>query len=575
MADQRELRSAQWFGDTGRNGFIHRSWMKAQGFPDELFRDRPVIGIANSASELTPCNVHLSRVAESVKRGVWQAGGFPLEFPTMSLGETLMRPTTMLFRNLLAMEVEETLRANPLDAVVLLSGCDKTTPAMLMGAASVDLPTLVVTGGPMLNGRFQGRAIGSGTAVWQMSEDVRAGRMSADEFLLAESCMSRSNGHCMTMGTASTMASLTEALGVSLPGTAAWPAVDARRYVLAHRAGQRAVAMVDEDLRLSRVLTRGAFDNAIRLNAAIGGSTNAIVHLLALAGRVGVPLSLDDFETVAEGVPLLVDLMPSGRLLMEDLAEAGGIPAVLKEIAHLLDRDAVTVTGRSLVDESAEATSRRADAEAVRSFAEPLAPHARTVVLRGNLCPDGAVLKESAASPALLRHRGRALVFDSVEDYYARVDDPELDVDETCVLVVRNAGPAGLSRHARGRQRRAPAARHRPWRHRHGAHLRRADERHRLRHGRAACRARGSCRWTARARARRRCHRARRARSPAAPRRRRGRARRRRAAWTSPKPAADRGWVRLYVEHVLQADRGVDLDFLVGGSGDAVPRQSH
>jgi L-arabonate dehydrase len=436
------FRSAEWFGLPGRNGFIHRSWMKAQGFPNDVFDGRPVIGICNSWSELTPCNVHLRRVAESVKRGVWEAGGFPLEFPVMSLGETLMRPTTMLFRNLMSMDVEESIRANPVDGVVLLSGCDKTTPASLMGAASVDLPTIMISGGPMLNGKYQGRDIGSGTAVWQFAEEVRAGRMTADECVLAESCMSRSNGHCMTMGTASTMAIVAEALGMQLPGSAAVPAVDSRRYTMAQLSGRRIVEMVHEDLRMSKILNRKSFENAIRVNAAIGGSTNAVIHLLALAGRVEVDLALDDFDTLTREIPLLVNLLPSGKYLMEDFFYAGGLPVVMNELSRVLHGDAVTVTGRSVL-ENVSAAVRPEDSEVIRPFDDPLGVGAGTAVLRGNLCPDGAVIKQSAASPQLMRHRGRAVVFESIEEYDEGVDSPDLDVDETCVLVLKHAGPRG------------------------------------------------------------------------------------------------------------------------------------
>jgi len=343
-------RSGEWFAATGKNGFIHRSWMRNQGFAPDLFDGRPVIGIGTTWSEFTPCNAHLQRVAESVKRGVWEAGGFPLEFAAMSLGEPIMRPTTMLYRNLLAMEVEELIRANPMDGVVLLSGCDKTTPGMLMGAASVDIPTLMMTGGPMLNGKFRGKDIGSGTDVWKFAEDVRAGTMSLEEFAEAEACMSRSAGHCMTMGTASTMASVTEALGMQLPGSAAIPAVDSRRYALAQIAGRRIVKMVEEDLKVSDILTRQAFENAIRVNAAIGGSTNAVVHLLAIAGRAGVDLPLKDFDTLASDVPVLVNLMPSGKYLMEDFYYAGGLPAVMNELGTMIHRDHVTVTGKTVAE---------------------------------------------------------------------------------------------------------------------------------------------------------------------------------------------------------------------------------
>ncbi|GAA3579712.1 IlvD/Edd family dehydratase [Amycolatopsis ultiminotia] len=423
---------------------IHRSWMRSQGFGPEVFDGRPVIGIATSASELAPCNVHLDRVADAVKRGVWQAGGLPLAFPTMATGETLMRPTAMLYRNLMAMEVEELIRANPLDGVVLLSGCDKTTPAMLMGAASVDLPAVMVTGGPMLNGKFRGQDVGSGTHVWKFEEELKAGRMSEEECFFAEGCMARSNGHCMTMGTASTMACLAEALGMQLPGSAAWPAVDARRFETAQAAGRRVVAMVAEDLRPSAILTREAFENAIRVNAAIGGSTNAIVHLLALAGRAGVPLDMADFDELGRIVPTLVDLMPSGRFLMEDFCYAGGVPVVLRRLieAGLLHRDAVTVTGRTVADEAAAADCW--NDEVITSIDAPFQPPGTgTAVLTGNLAPEGAVLKQSAASAELLTHTGPALVFDTAEDYHRVADDPELDVTPATVLVIRGAGPKG------------------------------------------------------------------------------------------------------------------------------------
>ncbi|MFF4599204.1 IlvD/Edd family dehydratase [Amycolatopsis sp. NPDC001319] len=439
-----ERRSTAWFGASGRAGMIHRSWMRSQGFGSDVFDGRPVIGIATSASELAPCNVHLTRVAEAVKRGVWQAGGFPLAFPTMATGETLMRPTAMLYRNLMAMEVEELIRANPLDGVVLLSGCDKTTPAMLMGAASVDLPAVMVTGGPMLNGKFRGEDVGSGTHVWKFEEELKAGRMSQEECFFAEGCMARSNGHCMTMGTASTMACLAEALGMQLPGSATWPAVDARRFETAQEAGQRIVAMVDEGLRPSSILTREAFENAIRVNAAIGGSTNAIIHLLALAGRVGVPLEMADFDALGRDVPTLVNLMPSGKFLMEDFCYAGGLPVVVRRLAEagLLHPGTVTVTGKSLADNVSGAECW--NDEVITPVTEPFQPTGSgTAVLTGNLAPDGAVIKQSAASPDLLTHTGPALVFDTAEDYHRVADDPDLDVTADTVLVIRGAGPKG------------------------------------------------------------------------------------------------------------------------------------
>jgi dihydroxy-acid dehydratase len=409
-----------------------------------VYDGRPVIGIASTWSELVPCNAHLNRVAEAVKRGVWQAGGFPLEFPAMGLGEPLMRPTAMFYRNLLAMEAEELLRANPLDGVVLLSGCDKTTPGLLMAAASVDLPAIMVTGGPMLNGKFQGSDVGSGTHVWRFETEMRAGRMTQADFMAAEGCMARSNGHCMTMGTASTMACMAEALGMQLPGSAAWPAVDSRRFEVAQEAGRRIVAMVAEELRPSQILTRPAFENAIRANAAIGGSTNAVIHLLAIAGRAGVPLELADFDRLAAPVPTIVDLMPSGRYLMEDFCYAGGLPVVLRELdeAGLLTADALTVTGQGIG--SNVATAECWNREVIRPLSEPLLPAGSgTAILHGNLCPGGAVIKQSAATPALLTHRGRAVVFDSPEAYHAVCDSPDLDVAEDDVLVIRGAGPRG------------------------------------------------------------------------------------------------------------------------------------
>jgi dihydroxy-acid dehydratase len=435
-------RSASWFGAGGKMGFVHRSKLYNSGQTSAMFDGRPVIGIANSWSDLTPCNGHLRELAEAVKRGVLLAGGYPLEFPTISLGETLMRPTAMLYRNLMAIDVEETLRAHPLDGVVLLGGCDKTVPAQLMGAISVDLPALVLTGGPMLNGKFRGCDAGSGTHVWKFSEDVRAGRMSEAEFGAAEACFSRSRGHCTTMGTASTMACLTEVMGMSLPGSAAVPAVDADRMRLGERSGQRIVAMVEEDLRPSVVLDRRSFENAARMNAAIGGSTNAIVHLSALAGRAEIDFPLDEFDAQAADIPLLVNLLPSGEFLMEEFCYAGGVPAVVTELGERLHGDARTVTGATLAENCAGAPNwNRA---VIASFAEPVLPAGRaTAVLHGNLAPDGAVIKLSAASTELLDHTGPALVFDAVEDYYAQCDKPDFPATPDTVLVVRGAGPRG------------------------------------------------------------------------------------------------------------------------------------
>ena len=441
MADRPKRRSAAWFGPADRDGFIHRSWMRNQGLPSHLFDGRPVIGICNTWSELTPCNAHFRVLAERVKRGVYEAGGFPVEFPVMSLGETLMRPTTMMFRNLVSMDVEESIRANPIDGVVLLVGCDKTTPALMMGAASCDLPTMTISGGPMLNGNYRGKPIGSGTSVWEFSEDVRAGNMSLEAFMEAESCMSRSAGHCMVMGTASTMASMVESLGAGMPGNAAIPAVDARRAVLAHQAGSRIVEMVQEDLRLSRVLTREAFENAIVTNAAIGGSTNAVVHLIALAGRVGVELTLDDWDRLGREVPCLVNLMPSGEYLMEDFYYAGGIPVLLRELGERIHRDARTVNGKTIGENCADAECF--GPEVIRKVDDPVTPSGGIAVLRGNLCPDGAVLKPSAATPSLMRHRGRAVVFEDIDDYKARVDDPDLDINPSDIMVLKGCGPKG------------------------------------------------------------------------------------------------------------------------------------
>lgn len=569
-----DRRSQAWFAAPGRNGFLHRSWLRNQGHTDEAFDGRPVIGIVSTWSELAPCNGHLRQLAEAVKRGVLMAGGYPFEVPTMSLGETLIRPTAMLYRNLLAMVAEETIRSNPLDGVVLLSGCDKTTPGLLMGAASVDLPAIMVTGGPMLNGKFQGRDIGSGTAVWQLGEELRAGRITEADFAEAEVCMSRSPGHCMTMGTASTMACLVEGLGMTLPGAAAIPAPDSRRVATAQRAGQRIVAMVEEDLRPSRVLTREAFDNAIRLNAALSGSTNAVVHLLALAGRVGVPLDLRDFQALTDDVPVLADLVPSGRFLMEDFFYAGGVPQVLAELGDLVHTGHVTVTGRTVADNIAG--TRCWNREVIATRDAPVQPAgAGTRVLWGSLCPEGAVIKVSAASPELLEHRGPALVFERIEDYMAACDDPDLPVTAETVLVVKGAGPRGYPGFPEVGNLPMPKK------------LLDAGilDMVRVSDARMSGTGYGTCVLHVSPEAA--------AGGPLAlvrtgdvveldaaghrldllvdP----GELEARRAAWSAPAPPAERGWVRLYVEHVQGAERGADLDFLVGGSGDDVPRHSH
>jgi len=567
----KQLRSTEWFGKPDRDGFAHRSWMKNQGLPHHLFDGRPVIGICNTWSELTPCNAHFRRIADHVKRGVYEAGGFPLEFPVMSLGETLMRPTTMLFRNLVSMDVEESIRANPIDGVVLLMGCDKTTPALLMGSASCDLPTIGVSGGPMLNGKFRGQDIGSGTNVWSFSEDVRAGKMSLADFMDAESCMSRSAGHCMTMGTASTMASMVEALGMGMPGNAAIPAVDSRRYVLAHMAGRRIVEMVREDLKMSKVLIRKAFENAIRVNAAIGGSTNAVVHLLALAGRVGTKLELADFDRLGHDIPLLVNLMPSGRFLMEDLYYAGGLPAVIRELGTLIHQDALTVNGKTMGENTHDAPCY--DREVVAAFKQPLQEKAGIAVLRGNLCPDGAVIKPSAATPALIKHRGRALVFENIEDFHARIDT--VDADETMVMVMKGAGPKGYPGFPEVGNMPLPAK----------VLKKGITDMVRISDARMSGTAYGTVVLHISPEAaaggtlalvqngdsieldveKRSLH----LDVPEAE------LQRRRAAWKPPQSSYDRGYARLYIDHVLQAHQGADLDFLVGKSGALVARESH
>ncbi|HWP19089.1 MAG TPA: L-arabinonate dehydratase [Burkholderiaceae bacterium] len=565
-------RSHAWFGRQDRDGFVHRSWIKNQGYPHDLLDGRPVIGICNTWSELTPCNGHFRELAEFVKRGVYEAGGFPLEFPVMSLGETQLRPTAMLFRNLASMDVEESIRGNPIDGVVLLMGCDKTTPALLMGAASCDLPTIGLSGGPMLNGKFRGQDIGSGTGVWMMSEMVRAGEMTMAEFTEAESCMHRSKGSCMTMGTASTMASMVEVLGMSLPENAAIPAADTRRNRLAQLTGRRIVEMVKEDLRMSRILTRQAFENAIRTNAAIGGSTNAVIHLLALAGRVGVPLSLEDWDRLGSEVPCLVNLQPSGKYLMEDFYYAGGLPAVLREIRHLLHTDALTANGKTLGENIANAPCW--NREVIHPYEQPFKPAAGIAVLRGNLAPHGAVIKPSAASPHLLRHRGRAVVFENIEDFHARIDDENLDVDEHCILVLKNCGPKGYPGMAEvGNMPLPPKV------------LRKGiTDMVRISDARMSGTAYGTVVLHTSPEAA--------AGGPLAvvregdiieldvPARRLHldisdeELARRLADWVPPDPP-QRGWYKLYVEHVQQAHLGADLDFLVGCSGAPIPRDSH
>jgi L-arabonate dehydrase len=570
----KKLRSQEWYGRRDKMGFLYRSWMKNQGYPHDLFDGRPVIGICNTWSELTPCNGHFRELADFVKRGVWEAGGFPLEFPVMSLGETQLRPTAMLFRNLASMDVEESIRGNPLDGVVLLMGCDKTTPSLLMGAASCDLPTIGLSGGPMLSGKFRGRDLGSGTGVWQMFEQISAGAMKIEEAFEAESCMHRSKGHCMTMGTASTMANMVEALGMSLPGNAAIPAVDARRNTLAQMTGRRVVEMVREALCMSRILTREAFENAIRANAAIGGSTNAVIHLIAIAGRIGVPLNLDDFDQLGSGLPCLVDLQPSGKFLMEDFFYAGGLPAVLRELGEggALHRQALTVNAKTIWENVAEAPCWNRDV--IHRFNDPFKQNAGITVLRGNLAPDGAVIKLSAASPHLLQHRGRAVVFESIEEFHARINDEALDIDENCVMVLKNCGPRGYPGMAEVGNMPLP-----PKLLRKGVTdmVRISDARMSgtaygtvVLHMSPEAAAGGALALvqsgdTIVLDVAQRAIRVELDDATLAARR---------AQWTPP-PLPTRGWERLYVEHVQQAHLGADLDFLVGKSGAKVARDSH
>jgi dihydroxy-acid dehydratase len=579
MADgadaKKQLRSRHWYGGANKDAFMHRSWIKNQGHPDHMFDGRPVIGICNTWSDLNPCNAHFKELAEVVKRGVYEAGGFPVEFPAMSLGETTLRPTAMLFRNLASMEVEESIRANPIDGVVLLVGCDKTTPALLMGAASCDLPTIALSGGPMLNGKFRGCDVGSGTSVWQFSEAVKAGEMTLADFMSAESGMSRSPGHCMTMGTASTMASMVESLGIGLPENAAYPAVDSRRKRLAHLVGNRAVEIVKEDLRISKVLTREAFQNAIRANGAIGGSTNAVVHLLAIAGRLGLDLTLEDWDQWGRDVPTIVDLMPSGRFLMEDFCYAGGLPVVLKALGEhgLLNRDVVTVNGKTIWDNVKDAQNY--NPEVIRPWDKPLTAQGGIAVLRGNLAPNGAILKPSAATPALMQHRGRAVVFEDINDYKKKIADPDLDIDETCVMVLKNCGPKGYPGMAEvGNMGLPPKV------------LKKGiTDMVRISDARMSGTAYGTVVLHTSPEAA--------AGGPLAlvkdgdviqldvPGRKLHlevsdeELARRRAQWKAPKPPMESGYQKLYVDHVLQADKGADLDFLVGGRGAAIPPESH
>jgi L-arabonate dehydrase len=576
MTPRKPLRSAQWFGEADKNGFMYRSWMKNQGIPDHEFQGKPIIGICNTWSELTPCNAHFRKIAEHVKRGIFEAGGFPVEFPVFSNGESNLRPTAMLTRNLASMDVEEAIRGNPIDAVVLLCGCDKTTPALMMGAASCDLPAIVVSGGPMLNGKLQGRDIGSGTSVWQLHESLKAGEIDLHHFLAAESGMSRSAGTCNTMGTASTMACMAEALGAALPHNAAIPAVDSRRYVLAHMSGIRIVEMVREDLTLSKVLTRAAFENAIRANAAIGGSTNAVIHLKAIAGRIGVELELEDWTRIGRGVPTIVDLMPSGRFLMEEFYYAGGLPAVLRRMgeAGLLPHpQALTVNGKTLWENVKDAPNY--NDEVIRTLDNALIDDGGIRVLRGNLAPRGAVLKPSAASPHLLKHRGRAVVFENLEHYKERIVDEALDIDADSIMVLKNCGPKGYPGMAEVGNMGLP-----PKLLRQGI-----KDMVRISDARMSGTAYGTVVLHVAPEAA--------AGGPLAAVRdgdwieldcEAGRLHLdipqaelddRLATLVAPAAPMKGGYQRLYVNHVLQADEGCDFDFLVGCRGAEVPRHSH
>ena len=567
------LRSADWFGKDDKMGFVHRSWLRNQGYPDDYFRGRPVIGICNTWSELTPCNGHLRDFAEVVKKGVIEAGGFPLEFPVTSLGETIMRPTTMLFRNLASMDTEETIRANPIDGVVLLTGCDKTTPSTLMGACSVDLPTIVVPGGPMLNGRFKGECLGSGSFNWMVKEKMLVENYTAEDILEAEIGVARSAGHCMTMGTASTMACMVEALGLTLPGAAAVPAVDARKKVMAQLSGRRIVEMVKENMKLSKILTREAFENSIIVNAAVGGSTNFIIHLLAIAGRMGVELKLEDFDRIGSKIPLLVNLKPSGKYLMEDFFYAGGLPVVIKELKKYLHGDAITVNGRTISENNVKPTCYNHDV--ITTVDEPLQHCAGIAVLKGNLCEQGAVIKPSAATAALMKHKGRAVVFETMEDYHQRIDNPDLDIDENCVIVLKNVGPVGYPGMPEVGNVDLPEKLLRKG----------VKDMIRISDGRMSGTAAGTVILHV---------------SPEAAiggtlalvkdgdiieldvEKRRlhldvseEELQKRKAQWKAAEPVATRGYVKLYIDHVQQAHLGADMDILNGGSGSEVTRDLH
>src|SRR5688572_27831579 len=574
MKMNKKLRSQDWFGRKDKDGIIYRSWMKNQGMPPDHFDGRPVIGICNTFSELTPCNAHFREHVESVKHGVLEAGGFPVEFPIMSLGETLLKPTAMLFRNLASMDAEESIRGNPIDGVVLLTGCDKTTPSTVMGAASVGLPTIVVPGGPMLNGRYKGQTIGSGTHVWKFDEDMKMGHMTQEECALAESCMSRSIGHCMTMGTASTMACMVESLGLTLPGAAAIPAADSRKKVMAQLSGRRIVEMVKENLTIDKILTREAFENAIIVNAAVGGSSNFIIHLIAIAGRIGVDLKLDDFDELGSKIPLLLNLMPSGKFLMEDFFYAGGLPVILNELKDHLKKNVVTVTGRNH-QENITGMTECFNEEVIAKYCKPFIAEAGCVVVKGNLAVNGAVMKPSAATPSLMKHRGRAVVFESIEDYHARVDDPDLDIDETCVMVLKYVGPVGYPGMPEVGNMALPKK----------ILQKGITDMVRISDGRMSGTAFGTVVLHV---------------SPEAAiggtlalvengdfieldvANRKihldisdEELEKRKKNWSAPKPVAYRGYASQYIKHVQQADKGADLDFLVGSSGSKVTRDSH
>ena len=569
-----ELRSRGWFGRKDKDGIIYRSWMKNQGMPNDMFDGRPVIGICNTFSELTPCNAHFRDFAESIKKGVLEAGGFPLEFPIMSLGETLLKPTAMLFRNLASMDAEESIRGNPIDGVVLMTGCDKTTPSTVMGAASVGLPTIVVPGGPMLNGRYKGQTIGSGTHVWKFDEEMKTGKMTQEECEFAESCMSRSIGHCMTMGTASTMATMVEALGLTLSGASAIPAADSRKKQMAQLSGRRIVEMVRENLTIDKILTREAFENAIKVNAAVGGSSNFIIHLTAIAGRIGVDLKLDDFDDLGSKIPLLLNLMPSGKYLMEDYYYAGGLPVILNELRKELHQNVITVTGKNH-HENIDGNTANYNSDVIATMDQPLIAEAGCVVVKGNLAANGAVIKPSAASPALMQHTGRAVVFESIEDYHARIDDPALDIDENCVMVLKYVGPVGYPGMPEVGNMALPKK----------ILAKGIKDMVRISDGRMSGTAYGTAVLHV---------------SPESaiggnlalvengdmielnvPQRKLHLhvsdevLAERKAKWIAPKPAASRGYVSLYIKHVEGADKGADLDFLKGSSGSTVTRDSH